>query len=132
MSYQPRRTRRRQQVEAKLAPDELLVSYSTFPRLGCYKFTVPEYEINDPEKDNPLTFSEYFPDEAINSHPRNLSLARNIRQRRGKKVIINVPAFIDSNTKRPFRDENLKCQESREAQIDDHIYMDALLGGVGN
>ena len=31
--------RRRQQVEAKLSADELLVSYSTFPRLGCYRFT---------------------------------------------------------------------------------------------
>jgi len=31
--------RRRQQVEERLSPDELLVSYSTFPRLGCPKFT---------------------------------------------------------------------------------------------
>lgn len=124
--------RRRQQVEAKLSADELLVSYSTFPRLGCYRFTVPEYEINDPEVDNPKTYSEYFPEGAINSHPRFSTLARNIRQRRGKKVIINVPAFIDTNTQRPFRDDNVKCQESRDAQIDDHIYMDAMGFGMGN
>lgn len=36
--------RRRHQVEGKLKPDELLVSYSTFPRLGCPKFT-GEFEI---------------------------------------------------------------------------------------
>ena len=31
--------RRRRQVEAKLNPDEMLVCYSTFPRLGCDRFT---------------------------------------------------------------------------------------------
>ena len=31
--------RRRQQVESTLASDELLISYSTFPRLGCPRFT---------------------------------------------------------------------------------------------
>ena len=31
--------RRRRQVEDKLAADELLVCYSTFPRLGCDEFT---------------------------------------------------------------------------------------------
>ena len=42
--------------------------------------------IENPEIDNPLTLSEFFPEGAINSHPRFGTLARNIRQRRGKKV----------------------------------------------
>jgi len=124
--------RRRRQVEAELSPDELLISYSTFPRLGCPRFTVPEFVIADPEKDNPLTLSEYFPEGAINRHPRFSTLARNIRERRGKKVSINVPVFVDSETARPFRDGKVKTRESMDAQMDDHIYMDAMGFGMGN
>ena len=93
---------------------------------------MPEFVIADPETDNPLTLSEYFPEGAINRHPRFSTLARNIRQRRGKKVAINVPVFVDSATARPFRDGNVKTRESIDAQMDDHIYMDAMGFGMGN
>lgn len=124
--------RRRKQVEAKLRDDELLVSYSTFPRLGCEKFTIPEYVITDPVTDNPATQSEFFPDGAINSHPRFATLSRNIRQRRGKKVAINIPMLIDENTISPYIDGTLKTEESRRAQMEDHIYMDCTGFGMGN
>jgi len=47
----------------------------------------------------------FYPDEAINnSHPRFKTLTRNIRQRRGEKVAINVPIYIDTNTPMPFNE----------------------------
>jgi len=123
--------RRRRQVEEKLNPDEYLISYSTFPRLGCPLFTSPEYTINDPVKDNPLTESEFFPEGAINRHPRFGTLARNIRNRRGRKVQINVPIFKDSKTQLPYLD-NVKTDESKSAQKENFIYMDAMGFGMGN
>merc|ERR1711953_1179770 len=123
--------RRRQQVENLLNEHEYLVSYSTFPRLGCSNFTLPEYRISDPKIDNPLTLSEYFPEGAINRHPRFVTLARNIRERRGRKVQINVPIFKDTNTKLPHYDE-VKTKDSKEAILKDHIYMDAMGFGMGN
>ena len=53
---------RRKQVEAKLEKNECLVSFSTFPRLGCKKFTFPEFFIDNPVTDNPVSHSEFFPD----------------------------------------------------------------------
>ena len=123
--------RRRRQVEEKLNPDEYLISYSTFPRLGCPLFTSPEYTINDPVRDNPLTESEFFPEGAINRHPRFGTLARNIRNRRGRKVEINVPIFQDSKTKLPYLDD-VKTDESKKAQKENFIYMDAMGFGMGN
>lgn len=40
--------------------------------------------------------------------------------------------MIDENTSRPFRTEGLKTEESQRAQMDDHIYMDAMGFGMGN
>lgn len=124
--------RRRKQVEAKLEENECLVAYSTFPRLGCEKFTIPEFVIGNPETDNPFTHSEFFPERAINRHPRFPTLSQNIRHRRGRKVEINIPLMIDENTARPFRTEGLKTRDSQKAQMDDHIYMDAMGFGMGN
>lgn len=124
--------RRRKQVEAKLEENECLVAYSTFPRLGCEKFTFPEFVIENPETDNPFTHSEFFPERAINRHPRFPTLSQNIRHRRGRKVEINIPLMIDENTTRPFRTEGLKTKDSQTAQMDDHIYMDAMGFGMGN
>merc|ERR1712021_202647 len=115
--------RRRRQVEAKLSSDEMLVCYSTFPRLGCDQFTSPAQTITDPLVDSPFTHSDFFPESAVNSHPRFLTLARNIRQRRQRKVEINVPVFKDEKTAAPFVNEGLKSDESRQAAKDAlHLY----------
>lgn len=51
----------------------------------------------------PVCRSLFFPDEAINnSHPRFATVTRNIRERRGEKVVINVPIYVDKNTPQPF------------------------------
>lgn len=58
-------------------------------RLGCPDFTDP---LSHPTPDQGATRSLFFPDEAIfPGHPRFKTLSRNIRQRRGEKVAINLP-----------------------------------------
>jgi len=88
----------------------------------------------------------------------NSTLAANIRKRRGSKVAINVPLFIDKGTPRPFVDPTIPWQRDVypedagtglfvriscrlidtlpiEAKIGaalmDHIYMDAMGFGSG-
>lgn len=58
-------------------------------RLGCEDFTYPQ---TVPTPDLGYTRSLFFPDDAIfPGHPRFKTLSRNIRQRRGEKVAINLP-----------------------------------------
>jgi glutamate--cysteine ligase catalytic subunit len=55
-------------------------------------------------------------------HPRFLGLAQSIRERRGEKVNIQVPLFIDSKT-------SLEPTESNP--YSGMIYMDAMHFGMG-
>jgi hypothetical protein len=63
------------------------------PRLGCPGFTYPVYM---PSPGGDISKSLFFPDEAINEHPRFPILTANIRRRRGSKVAINVPSKLPS------------------------------------
>ena len=63
-------------------------------------------------------------------HPRFITIAQNIRQRRGRKVIINWPIFKDTKTKDPFI-EVFGDEESDSASKADHIYLDAMGFGMG-
>ena len=76
---------RREEVEAKLKSDEILVSMSVFPRLGCGEKT-----FYPPVKADPVhsfTRSLFWPNEGtFQGHPRFRTLTRNIRERRGEKV----------------------------------------------
>jgi len=59
-------------------------------RLGCSDFTSPHY---DPTPTCGASHSLFFPEEAIyQGHPRFSTLTRNIRERRGEKVVINIPS----------------------------------------
>lgn len=107
---------RRLQAMHVLKANEAMLTMTTFPRsaqisqtpflirssLGCPKFTEPVYE---PSPGADISKSLFFPDEAINKHPRSIqfsvvilmicsfpALTANIRRRRGRKVIINVPS----------------------------------------
>ena len=81
---------RRTQAASVLPESSSLVTMTTFPRLGCPDFTYPPAA---PAPDGGISNSLFFPDQAINnSHPRFATLARNIRQRRGRKVAMNVPS----------------------------------------
>lgn len=86
------------------------------------------------------------------------TLTRNIRHRRGEKVVINVPSecgpeeggrlrcvtaltltslghstvFRDKNTPSPFVETFPEDNEAARAAKPDHIYMDAMGFGMGN
>ena len=119
---------RRREVLSVLEPDESVVSITSFPRLGCPDFTHPQAHA---KPETSASGSLYFPDEAMNqSHPRFKTLVINLRARRKRKVIINVPIFRDVNTPDPFI-ELAPNEESRKAMKPNHVYMDAIGFGMG-
>uniref|UniRef100_A0A8C3VC77 Glutamate--cysteine ligase n=1 Tax=Catharus ustulatus TaxID=91951 RepID=A0A8C3VC77_CATUS len=81
--------KRRQEAASVLKENEAVCTVTSFPRLGCPGFTLPDYKPTPVE--GGASKSLFFPDEAINKHPRFSTLTRNIRHRRGEKVVINVP-----------------------------------------
>ncbi|CAG0895094.1 unnamed protein product [Cyprideis torosa] len=122
--------KRRAEATAALQPDEVLIALTAFPRLGCPGST---NAICPPNPMAGVTRSIFLPDEVtFPGHPRFKTLARNIRERRGEKVVINVPIFRDQCTPRPFRETlDDPTGESLEAALDDHVYMDAMAFGMG-
>ena len=94
------------------------LSLGSFPLLGVGNYFINEDEKEDEDinvigdekelkarekflediKNNKLSYSNYLSDKIINRHPRFGNLTRNIRQRRGSKVEINIPIFKDENT----------------------------------
>ncbi|GFR19188.1 glutamate--cysteine ligase catalytic subunit [Trichonephila clavata] len=123
---------RRFEVEELLESDESLLCLTSFPRLGCPDFTFPPAKLNPKES---ALCSLFFPDEAVfGGHPRFKTLARNIRQRRNKKVIINVPIYRDKNTPDPFVEDLSKLGDDGEgavAALPNHVYMDTMGFGMG-
>ncbi|XP_047651087.1 glutamate--cysteine ligase catalytic subunit isoform X3 [Phacochoerus africanus] len=122
--------KRREEATSLLGENQALCTITSFPRLGCPGFTLPEYKPNPVEEG--ASKSLFFPDEAINKHPRFSTLTRNIRHRRGEKVVINVPIFKDKNTPSPFIETFPEDDEAAKASKPDHIYMDAMGFGMGN
>uniref|UniRef100_A0A5F8GGB7 Glutamate--cysteine ligase n=1 Tax=Monodelphis domestica TaxID=13616 RepID=A0A5F8GGB7_MONDO len=122
--------KRRQEASSLLKENEALCTITSFPRLGCPGFTVPDYKPTPVE--GGASKSLFFPDEAINKHPRFSTLTRNIRHRRGEKVVINVPIFKDKNTPFPFIETFPQDDEATQAAQPNHIYMDAMGFGMGN
>ncbi|CAF0923570.1 unnamed protein product [Brachionus calyciflorus] len=122
---------RRKQVQEILGDNEFIMSVTAFPMLGVPNFTFPSHPTT-PGKG--IAQSLFFCDQAIyDGHPRFHCLTRNIRERRKRKVVINVPIFVDENTPRPFiedltqyGDEENPNTESKLAAKPDHIYLDAV------
>nr|CAD7595628.1 unnamed protein product [Timema genevievae] len=123
---------RREEAQRLLQPSEVVMSLTSFPRLGAPGFTDPPAV---PTPNSGASRSLFFPDEAIfPGHPRFKTLTRNIRERRGSKVAINIPVYRDKNTPSPFK-EDLRTVGD-EGQSDwaaraDHVYMDAMGFGMG-
>ena len=121
---------RRNQVQEILGEDEYILSLTSFPLLGCKNFTWPNYAVSPAEG---ITTSLFFVDEAIYlAHPRFAYLSKNIRKRKGAKVAINLPIYVDENTPRPFIEDLSQYgdgddpnTESKKAAKPDHIYLDA-------
>ncbi|XP_037787942.1 glutamate--cysteine ligase catalytic subunit-like [Penaeus monodon] len=123
---------RRSEVQSLLQPDEVVLSLTNFFRLGCEDFTYP------PSRPNPTSGASrslFFSEAAITqSHPRFATLTRNIRERRGEKVAINVPIYKDLKTPRPFVEDLTQYGDdgsSAAAAKEDHVYMDAMGFGMG-
>lgn len=114
---------RRLEVAEMLPQGEHVMSITNFPRLGCPNFTFPPAKPT-PEDETCAARSLYFPDDAIfPGHPRFKTLTRNIRQRRGEKVSINLPVFKDKNTVIPV--------EGSLPDKPDYVHMDAMGFGMG-
>ncbi|XP_014069418.1 glutamate--cysteine ligase catalytic subunit isoform X3 [Salmo salar] len=74
---------------------------------------------------------ETLQDKGEKTNPNTLT--RNIRHRRGEKVVINVPIFKDKCTPSPFVEKFPEDDgEAARAALPDHIYMDAMGFGMGN
>lgn len=130
IKVEPNMLRRRTILAKYLQPGEIYVTVTNFPRLGCPGFTWPEYL---PAPDGTISQSLFFPDQALNAHPRFATLVRNIRDRRGKKVAINNPIFRDVHTPDPFVEKFLYTGpgEGASSSLPDHIYLDAMGFGMG-
>ncbi|KAJ7328569.1 Glutamate--cysteine ligase [Desmophyllum pertusum] len=122
---------RREEIQRSLIePGETVLTIVAFPRMGCPNFTCPSV---DPTPAGGLSCSIFFPDQAIfQEHPRFSTMTRNTRERRGSKVVINVPIFKDVNTPSPFIETFPDVQgKGAKAALPDHIYMDCVGCGLG-
>ncbi|WBW71539.1 glutamate-cysteine ligase Gcs1 [Schizosaccharomyces osmophilus] len=126
---------RRKIIENQLLPHEHPLTITNFLRLGTNHFTDPETKA-----DGQTSRSFFLPDDIINTHVRFPTLTANIRQRRQRKVAMNVPIFFDKNTPKPFRDPTVpwdrdlypEDKNAKEgAALEDHIYMDSMGFGMG-
>ncbi|KAG5456837.1 MAG: glutamate-cysteine ligase-domain-containing protein, partial [Olpidium bornovanus] len=123
----------RQLAKEQMNENEVPITLVSFPRLGC------EAAIEGPsEPQGPVAQSIYVPDEVINPHARFRTLTANIRCRRGSKVDIVLPLFIDKNPPRPFIDPTIPPKELQDPNIaptpparPDTVYMDAMAFGMG-
>lgn len=84
---------RRARLLAALEADEIAPTICAFPMMGVGDFTSPSFPPLGPN-----AASRWVPDQCTNPHPRFGTLTQNIRKRRGEKVDIRVPIFIDKNT----------------------------------
>ncbi|KAI0085186.1 glutamate-cysteine ligase catalytic subunit [Irpex rosettiformis] len=137
LCVEPNMRTRRHIARKHLKPNELPITLTSFPRLGVPGvFTEPHFDPSDATSSHSL----FLPEEITNPHARFPTLTANIRRRKGSKVAINLPLFIDRNTPRPFVDPTIPWQrniypEDPEAKngaaLIDHVYMDAMGFGMG-
>jgi glutamate--cysteine ligase catalytic subunit len=128
---------RRTLARNHLKENEIPITVTSFPRLGVPGvFTEPYFDPANAVSSHSL----FLPEEITNPHARFPTLTANIRMRRGSKVAINLPLFIDKNVARPFIDPTIPWDRSiypedseakNGAALPDHIYMDAMGFGMG-
>ncbi|KAF8829034.1 hypothetical protein HHX47_DHR3001132 [Lentinula edodes] len=128
---------RRTLARRYLKPNEIPLTLTSFPRLGSPgQFTEPYHDPHDAVSSHSL----FLPEQITNPHARFPTLTANIRRRRGSKVAINLPIFVDEKTPRPFIDPTIPWDRSIYAEdpeakngaaLPDHIYMDAMGFGMG-
>ncbi|KAH7888688.1 glutamate-cysteine ligase-domain-containing protein [Phlebopus sp. FC_14] len=128
---------RRLLARKHLKENEVPITFTSFPRLGAPGvFTEPYFSPEAAKSSHSL----FLPEEITNPHARFPTLTANIRSRRGSKVAVNLPLFIDQRTPRPFVDPTIPWHRSlypedaeakNGAALIDHIYMDAMGFGMG-
>lgn len=84
---------RRTEIARLLRPSETVLSITAFPRTGCGIYTSPPTI-----PFGPVARSFFTSDDVISPHPRFPTLTKNIRLRRGRKVNMEVPLYMDKNT----------------------------------
>jgi glutamate--cysteine ligase catalytic subunit len=135
LTVEPNMRLRRRLAHEAMEPDERPVTLVNYPRLGCPHELEPDHEPN-----GMACQSLFVPDQVINPHARFPTLTANIRRRRQSKVKINMPIFHDINTPKPFIDPTIPWdrdlfdhdKEAKQgAALADHIYMDAMVFGMG-
>ncbi|XP_049851908.1 glutamate--cysteine ligase-like isoform X1 [Schistocerca gregaria] len=115
---------RRGQIKRVLGRGEYVVTMPSFPLLGCDGGVRGRKSVMEENSK-----SIYVSDEVTNSHKRFGTLTKNIRERRGCNVVINVPQYLDESTERMEYKELRECL-GREAE-DGCVYMDAMAFGMG-
>jgi len=123
---------RRKRILSALQKDEIAPTVTAFPLMGTTDFTDPPFEAGGPAAE-----SSYCSDALINPHPRFGTLTANIRKRRGEKVNIKVPLYMDENTNKGkdwgeegeevLRASGLEWHAPRKEMI----HMDAMCFGMG-
>ncbi|KAK8858883.1 hypothetical protein IAR55_003114 [Kwoniella newhampshirensis] len=125
---------RRQIIRSHLKNHELPLTLTAWPRLGVTDsaFTDPDTH-PDPQKSS--SRSEYVGELLTNPHARFPTLTANIRSRRGSKVDIRVPLFIDEKTEIPDGLSALKSNghtnPAKPLSGTPYIHMDAMAFGMG-
>lgn len=117
---------------AKSLPKEQFGKAGTKPFEVCRRDSDPAKEESKTEtgesllldlKDNKYSQSIFTFDKAINQHPRFPTLSKMVRERRGEKVCITVPLFMDTKTPPPTA--------TKEEPYPGQIYMDSMAFGMG-
>jgi hypothetical protein len=80
-----------------------LLSTSVFPKIGYADYYIRPNGERIPyverEEANEFSKSKYYIDETVSKHVRFPTLTKNTMLRKGGRVEINVPLFVDKNTK---------------------------------
>ena len=99
------------------------LSLPTFPHMGVGQYAITKEQEELTTDKNAFSESIYTIDSIINPHPRFPTLTKNIRIRRGKKVEIKIPLFIDKNT---------SIEKTDLEPFPNSIYMDSMAFGMGS
>ena len=127
--------KRRELIDSMLMDNESYLTCTVFPLMGVGQFTTRPYPVF-----GPVSQSQYVMDEIINEHPRFPALTANIRKRRGRKVEIKIPMWLDENTKgmaKPAEHGDMKYPEleKKEDALNlqtNFIYGDCMAFGMGS
>ncbi|KAJ9467327.1 Glutamate--cysteine ligase [Diplonema papillatum] len=115
-------------LKALLPPNVFPITLANFPRMGTVdpKTGQSDYTMPPGLPRGAVQHSLFVADNCLNPHPRFPTLVANIRKRRGKKVSIRIPLFIDERTKvDPFLNIDSNAQNkyitaTQDEESDEH------------